>query len=73
MKDLIELLENNFEKIDTNIYAEWLSDEQTEPTTTKGMLKKLHWLDEECKTLLTDNRVKLTIDDRALIVNILNL
>jgi len=71
MKDLINLLENNFEKIDTNIYAEWLNDNQTEPTTAKGMLKKLHWLDEDCKTLLTDKRVNLIIDDRALIVNIL--
>jgi hypothetical protein len=71
MKDLINLLENNFEKLDKNVYAEWLNDDQTKPTTAKGMLKKLYWLDEECKTLLTDNRVKLVIDDRALIVTIL--
>jgi hypothetical protein len=71
MKDLINLLENNFEKLDTNVYAEWLNDNQTEPTTAKGMIKKMHWLDDKCKTLLTDKRVKLVIDDRALIVNIL--
>ena len=71
MKDLINLLENNFEKLDTNVYAEWLNDNQTEPTTAKGMLKKMDWLDDKCKTLLTDKRVKLVIDDRALIVNII--
>ena len=71
MKDLINLLENNFEKLDTNIYAEWLNDNQTEPTTAKGMLKKMYWLDNECKILLNDDRVHLIVDDRALIVNIL--
>ena len=71
MKDLINLLENNFEKLDTNIYAEWLNDNQTEPTTAKGMLKKMDWLDDECKSLLNYDRVHLIVDDRALIVNIL--
>ena len=35
------------------------------------MLKKMVWLDDECKSLLNDSRVELVVDDRALIVNVL--
>jgi hypothetical protein len=31
----------------------------------------MDWLDDECKSLLNDDRVNLVVDDRALIVNVL--
>ncbi len=71
MENLLELLENNFEKVELGVYAEWLNDDQKEPKSVKGMLNKMSWLDDECKNLLKDKRVKLVLDDRALIVNVL--
>ena len=70
-KELLELLENNFEDIGDGVWAEWLNEDQRDSSTAKGMLKKMTWLDDECKSLLTDSRVKLVVDDRALIVNVL--
>lgn len=71
MKDLVELLENNFEDLGDGVWAEWLNDNQKDAKSAKGMLKKMYWLDDECKSLLNDSRVKLVVDDRALIVNVL--
>tara|TARA_R100000951_G_scaffold26190_3_gene22211 strand:+ start:503 stop:718 length:216 start_codon:yes stop_codon:yes gene_type:complete len=71
MKDLFELLENNFEHLGDGVWAEWLNDDQREVFTAKGMLNKMTWLDDECKSLLKDNRVSLVVDDRALVVNVL--
>ena len=71
MKDLLELLENNFEHLGDGVWAEWLNDDQREVFTAKGMLNKMTWLDDECKSLLKDNRVSLVVDDRALVVNVL--
>jgi hypothetical protein len=71
MKDLLELLENNFEDLGNGVWAEWLNDDQKDSSSAKGMLKKMDWLDDECKSLLNDDRVNLVVDDRALIVNVL--
>ena len=71
MKDLLELLENNFEDLGNGVWAEWLNEDQKEPKSAKGMLKKMTWLDDECVSLLKDDRVELVVDDRALIVNVL--
>ena len=71
MKDLLELLENNFESLGDGVWAEWLNEEQRDSSSAKGMLKKMDWLDDECKSLLNDDRVNLVVDDRALIVNVL--
>ena len=72
MKDLLELLENNFEDLGNGVvWAEWLNDDQKDAKSAKGMLKKMFWLDDECKNLLDDSRVELVVDDRALIVNVL--
>tara|TARA_R110002049_G_scaffold4342_1_gene30363 strand:+ start:309 stop:527 length:219 start_codon:yes stop_codon:yes gene_type:complete len=72
MKDLLELLENNFEDLGNGVvWAEWLNDNQKDAKSAKGMLKKMDWLDDECKSLLNDPRVDLVVDDRALIVNVL--
>ena len=71
MKDLLELLENNFESLGNGVWAEWLNDDQRDSYSVKGMLKKMDWLDDECKSLLNDDRVNLVVDDRALIVNVL--
>ena len=71
MKDLLELLENNFEDLGNGVWAEWLNEDQRDSSSAKGMLKKMDWLDDECKSLLKDDRVRLVVDDRALIVNVL--
>ena len=71
MKNLLELLENNFEDLGNGVWAEWLTDHQKDAKSAKGMLKKRDWLDDECKSLLEDDRVELVVDDRALIVNVL--
>tara|TARA_R110001592_G_scaffold96120_4_gene276286 strand:+ start:1097 stop:1312 length:216 start_codon:yes stop_codon:yes gene_type:complete len=71
MKDLLELLENNFEDLGDGVWAEWLNDNQKDAKSAKGMFNKMDWLDDECKSLLNDSRVKLVVDDRALIVNVL--
>jgi hypothetical protein len=71
MKDLLELLENNFEDLGNGVWAEWLNEDQRDAKSAKGMLKKMFWLDDECKSLLDDSRVELVVDDRALIVNVL--
>jgi len=71
MKDLLKLLENNFEDLGNGVWAEWLNDDQNDAKSAKGMLKKMVWLDDECKSLLNDSRVELVVDDRALIVNVL--
>ena len=71
MKDLLELLENNFEDLGNGVWAEWLNEDQRDSSSVKGMLKKMDWLDDECKSLLNDDRVNLVVDDRALIVNVL--
>ena len=71
MKDLLELLENNFEDLGNGVvWAEWLNDDQKDAKSAKEMLKKMDWLDDECKSLLNDSRVELVVDDRALIVNV---
>lgn len=71
MKDLLELLENNFEDLGNGVWAEWLNEDQKDAKSAKGMLKKMFWLDDEVKSLLDDPRVELVVDDRALIVNVL--
>ena len=71
MENLLDLLENNFEQVSLGVYAEWLNDDQKEPKSVKGMLNQMSWLDDECKNLLKDERVKLVLDYRALIVNVL--
>lgn len=71
MKDLLELLENNFEDLGNGVWAEWLNEDQRDAKSAKGMLKKMTWLDDEVKSLLDDPRVELVVDDRALIVNVL--
>ena len=71
MKDLLELLENNFEDLGNGVWAEWLNEDQRDSSSVKGMLKKMDWLDDECKSLLNDDRVNLVVYDRALIVNVL--
>jgi len=71
MKDLLELLENNFEDLGNGVWAEWLNEDQRDSSSAKGMLNKMDWLDDECKSLLNDDRVNLVVDDRALIVNVL--
>tara|TARA_R100000544_G_C2209663_1_gene51202 strand:- start:106 stop:324 length:219 start_codon:yes stop_codon:yes gene_type:complete len=71
MKDLLELLENNFEDLGNGVvWAEWLNEDQKDAKDAKGMLKQMFWLDDECKSLLEDDRVELVVDDRALIVNV---
>ena len=40
MKDLLELLENNFESLGNGVWAEWLNDDQRDSSSVKGMLKK---------------------------------
>jgi hypothetical protein len=71
MKDLLELLENNFEDLGNGVWAEWLNEDQRDSSSAKGMLNKMDWLDDECNSLLNDDRVKLVVDDRALVVNVL--
>lgn len=71
MKDLLQLLENNFEDLGNGVWAEWLNEDQKDAKSAKGMLKKMTWLDDECVSLLKDDRVELVVDDRALIVNVL--
>jgi len=71
MKDLLELLENNFEHVGNGVWAEHLNEDQNDARSAKGMLNKMFWLDDECKSLLSDSRVELVVDDRALIVNVL--
>ena len=73
MKDLLKLLESNFEQIDERIFAEWLNEDQKEPLSIKGYFKAMSWLDEDCKSLMNDDRVTLVIDDRALIVEVKQL
>ena len=73
MENLKELLNEHFENLGDNVWAEWLNDNQTkEPQNARGMLKALKLFDE-CKSLLSDDRVNLVVDDRALIVNLKTL
>lgn len=53
------------------IFAVWLDDcdSKKEPTTPRGMLKRLGLL-EKWKHLLNNKDVTFCIDDRALIINI---
>ena len=53
-------------------FATWLlyDDTKREPTTPKGMMKRLNIL-KEFGFLLKHDSVKLVVDDRALIVNII--
>jgi len=71
MENLLELLENNFEKVEYGVYASWLNDDQKEFKDAYKMFLSMPWLDEKCYSLFSDNRVKLVVDDRALIVNVL--
>ena len=71
MENLLELLENNFEKVEHGVYASWLNDDQKEFKDAYKMFLSMSWLDEKCYSLFLDNRVKLVVDDRALIVNVL--
>lgn len=53
------------------IFAVWLNDNDNrkEPTTPKGMLKRLNLM-KEWSWLLKEPKVELVVDDRALIVNL---
>lgn len=53
------------------IFAIWLddSDNRKEPTTAKGMMKRLGIL-KEWKHLLGHKNCKFVVDDRALIINV---
>ena len=71
MEKLIELLNENMERLNSTVWAEWLSEEQEETPDLREMMRQLNILDElEC--LLIDDRVNLVVDDRALIISLKN-
>jgi len=72
--ELLELLTQNFEECDNNVYAEWLNDNdrRNEPTTVSGMLNRLG-LEELLTSLLEAEALglcTLCVDDRALVVTL---
>lgn len=71
---LLQLLTENLEQCEHNVYAEWLddNDNRKEPTTVRGMLNRLGL--QELHTSLTEAEslglCTLCVDDRALVVRL---
>lgn len=73
MENLLQLLDENLEQVNHNLWAEWLDDSQKDVLSVNGMLKALDLnhlknvlLEAEASGLL-----KLDVDDRALLVELL--
>ena len=72
--ELLELLTENLEECESNVYAEWLddNDNRKEPTTVNGMLNRLglQELEPSLKEAESLGLCNLCVDDRALVVRL---
>jgi hypothetical protein len=72
--ELLELLTENLEDCASNVYAEWLddNDNRKEPTTVNGMLNRLglQELEPSLKEAESLGLCTLCVDDRALVVRL---
>lgn len=73
MENLTQLLEDNLERVTPTLYAEWLFDNQREPSTLRGMFRSLglSHLYNDLMEAQEQGLVSLVIDDRSLIVEVL--
>jgi hypothetical protein len=73
MENLVNLLEENLERVDNNLWAEWLDDNHKEVSSVKGMLKalNLNHLKDELLEAERKGLVKLGVDDQSLLVELL--
>ena len=73
MNNLNQLLEDNFERVSDNLYAEWLFDNQREPSTLQGMFRSLglSHLYNDLMEAQEQGLVSLVVDDRSLVVEVL--
>ena len=72
MENLVELLNENLERVDNNLWSEWLDDDHKEVSSVKGMLKalELNHLKDELLEAEEEGLVTLSVDDRALLVEL---
>lgn len=73
MENLVNLLEENLERVDNNLWVEWLDDNHKEVSSVKGMLKalNLNHLKDELLEAERKGLVKLGVDDQSLLVELL--
>ena len=75
MANLENLLNENLEQVDSKLWAEWLDDTKSykDEETVKGMLRnlKLTHLEKELLEAEKTGLVRLVVDDRALLVELL--
>lgn len=75
MAKLENLLNENLERVDSKLWAEWLDDTKSykDEETVKGMLRnlKLTHLEKELLEAEEAGLVRLVVDDRALLVELL--
>ena len=72
MENLVNVLNENLERVDNNLWSEWLEDDQKEVLTVKGMLKALDLthLKDVLLEAEEEGLVELSVDDRALRVEL---
>ena len=72
MENLVNLLNENLERVDNNLWSEWLEDDHKEVLTVKGMLKALDLthLKDALLEAEEEGLVELSVDDRALRVEL---
>lgn len=72
MENLVNVLNENLERVDNNLWAEWLNDDHKEVLTVKGMLKALDL--NHLKEVLTEAEERglltVAVDDQALLVEL---
>lgn len=74
MENLLNLLNENLERVEKNLWAEWLNDDHKEVLEVSKMLKALDLGQDVNKELLEAERnglVRLSVDDQALLVEVL--
>ena len=74
MENLLNLLNENLERVEKNLWAEWLNDDHKEVLEVSKMLKALDLGKDVNKELLEAERnglVRLSVDDQALLVEVL--
>lgn len=72
MENLVNLLNENLERVDNNLWSEWLDDDHKEVGSVKGMLKALDLthLKDALLEAEEEGLVELSVDDRALRVEL---
>ena len=72
MENLVNVLNENLERVDNNVWSEWLCENQRDRDTVKGMLKALNLNHVKDELLKAEEQglVELVVDDRALIVRL---